>query len=175
MPHGEMLLEAWDSYRRDVRAAQLSARAPDLMKKCTRCKEFLPGENFSQKQSRCRSCNTVMATGWRKANPEKARAYARGYRATWKANNPVKTKLYAARGKARERGHAPPEAPSRPMPDSCEICGRTESSLRLDHCHESGRFRGWLCNKCNLAIGLFDDRTASLQEAAEYLRRAATR
>lgn len=46
-------------------------------------------------------------------------------------------------------------------------------TFHLDHCHDSGRLRGLLCNRCNMAIGLFDDSRDRLLSAAEYLRRHA--
>ena len=38
--------------------------------------------------------------------------------------------------------HVPPEA--------CDACQMTECRLQLDHCHESGEFRAYLCATCNL-------------------------
>jgi hypothetical protein len=43
----------------------------------------------------------------------------------------------------------------------CAICQRTqeentqERALSVDHCHETGRIRGLLCQPCNLALGHF--------------------
>ena len=41
--------------------------------------------------------------------------------------------------------------------------------LCIDHCHDTGKSRGLLCNDCNLAIGYIAD-PAVLERAAEYLR-----
>jgi|688.fasta_scaffold1022034_1 hypothetical protein len=60
----------------------------------------------------------------------------------------------------------------------CAICQKNitleRTELRndraiLDHCHKSGKFRGFLCHRCNAALGLFDDNASVLQKAADYL------
>jgi hypothetical protein len=41
--------------------------------------------------------------------------------------------------------------------------------LALDHDHTTGEFRGFLCQKCNQAIGLLNDSPELLRIAAEYI------
>lgn len=63
--------------------------------------------------------------------------------------------------------------PTRPMPQVCEICSRPNTENRdlcLDHCHETGKFRGWLCHPCNTALGRFDDNLAGITRAFEYVK-----
>ncbi len=64
--------------------------------------------------------------------------------------------------------------PTRPCPERCELCGRppTKRALHLDHDHETGLFRGWLCHHCNTNLGKFGDCESGLILALEYLRRA---
>ena len=52
----------------------------------------------------------------------------------------------------------------------CEICGST-TRLHIDHCHDTGRFRGILCGKCNQGLGLFDDNSSRLNIAIKYLNK----
>lgn len=61
----------------------------------------------------------------------------------------------------------------------CAICGQPETtrgahgkvkSLAVDHCHETGRIRGLLCNNCNRAIGLLGDSVDLLLKAVQYLK-----
>jgi hypothetical protein len=58
-----------------------------------------------------------------------------------------------------------------PPPDLCELCGLVEPA-HLDHCHVTGRFRGWLCRNCNTALGGLGDNREGLLRALAYLERA---
>lgn len=57
----------------------------------------------------------------------------------------------------------------------CKLCKQTPrgkgaaGSLCVDHCHLTGRVRGLLCQKCNHAIGLFNDDPELIRLAAEYV------
>ena len=55
---------------------------------------------------------------------------------------------------------------------SCAICfdrNKSGNELSVDHCHKTGMVRGLLCNRCNWAIGKFEDNTVLLLSAVEYL------
>ena len=52
----------------------------------------------------------------------------------------------------------------------CEVCGTVEN-LCYDHNHENNQFRGTLCKKCNLGIGLMNEDIGQLKQAIKYLRR----
>jgi hypothetical protein len=41
--------------------------------------------------------------------------------------------------------------------------------LSVDHNHKTGRVRGLLCKRCNVAIGMLDDNPKLLARALEYL------
>lgn len=56
----------------------------------------------------------------------------------------------------------------------CTICGKLPSGsrdLHLDHDHETGRLRDWLCGNCNVGLGSFQDDPVLLRAAADYLDR----
>mgnify|MGYP001161293193 FL=1 len=57
-----------------------------------------------------------------------------------------------------------------PMPDCCDICGATDRRMTLDHCHETGEFRGWLCLKCNSAIGWLNEDVDIMIKATNYVK-----
>lgn len=62
----------------------------------------------------------------------------------------------------------------------CAICGKQETAqdrwgpgkrvnFNIDHCHSTGKVRGVLCARCNMALGLFGDDPDMLLEAVNYL------
>jgi len=57
----------------------------------------------------------------------------------------------------------------------CAICGLQPSNenkynqFYIDHNHTTGKIRGLLCNKCNFAIGHFNDSIDILKNAIKYL------
>ena len=60
----------------------------------------------------------------------------------------------------------------------CSICEKPESQLTktgiikllaVDHCHKTGKLRGLLCSRCNLALGLLNDSSDILYKAISYL------
>ena len=53
----------------------------------------------------------------------------------------------------------------------CQCCGRKTSNLQLDHCHKTGRLRGFLCQHCNCAIGFVSESPALLRSVAKYIAR----
>lgn len=55
----------------------------------------------------------------------------------------------------------------------CEICGTDGEGRKLvvDHCHREGFTRGILCQRCNVAVGMFLDDVMLLQNAIDYIIR----
>lgn len=121
-------------------------------------------------RAQCKPCIAARKLRWKWVDPEKVNAYSR----KWTAANPSASAEWKLRNPAtlrRYRGH--PE-PTRPRPETCELCGRTNGRrvLALDHCHATGKFRGWLCTPCNTAIGKLGDNQAGLIRALAYLARS---
>lgn len=53
----------------------------------------------------------------------------------------------------------------------CAICyQKCTRALAADHCHNTGRVRGLLCNNCNRGLGHFKDNPELLYNAIEYLK-----
>lgn len=114
-------------------------------------------------------------TKWRLANPEKMKAAQK----RWEAEHPgVGNKMrrqWRTKNLEKTWGYLGYPKPTRQRPDLCECCGGPPTGhavLHLDHCHETGKFRGWLCGKCNVGLGMFRDSPVLLQLAVEYLKRS---
>jgi hypothetical protein len=57
----------------------------------------------------------------------------------------------------------------------CAICKKefeNNKHTHVDHCHDTGKVRGLLCNKCNLGIGYLRSSPEIAESAANYLRKA---
>lgn len=78
-------------------------------------------------------------------------------------------RTHGRRGTRKYRGMGEhPEDP--PAGTPCRLCNRVPAHrLRADHDHSTGRFRGWLCNRCNLRLAALDDRVWFAQ-AQMYLK-----
>jgi hypothetical protein len=61
----------------------------------------------------------------------------------------------------------------RPRELECPICLDVVdgSYLRLDHSHETGDVRGWLCDNCNTAIGKLKEDVDVIQRAIGWLKK----
>ena len=62
----------------------------------------------------------------------------------------------------------------------CDCCGNpgkkthgknSSDGIVLDHCHDTGIFRGWLCQKCNRGLGCFGDSIQGLELGIKYLNK----
>jgi endogenous inhibitor of DNA gyrase (YacG/DUF329 family) len=62
----------------------------------------------------------------------------------------------------------------------CEVCGEPNQRagatyLVVDHCHDKGHVRGFICDACNKTLGGAKDNPATLRALADYLERDAER
>lgn len=56
---------------------------------------------------------------------------------------------------------------------ACRICNvefSIETPACMDHDHNTGEIRGFLCSSCNVGIGMFSDSIEKLEKAIEYLK-----
>ena len=131
------------------------------------------------RDGKCRGCRRESRKRFRQSEAGRAKERERAKRRR-KAAGPsgsLPNPLYLTRRRQWWRAQGIPE-PTRPEPATCECCGKPQTArlrgLSADHCHESKRFRGWLCNNCNGGIGMLGDSIEGVQRALDYLRRAAS-
>lgn len=121
------------------------------MYKCWDCKETKPFNEFHKDKAR--------KTGYSPRCKECCKEAQRKF--YLKNKSRIKAKLY----------NVPEEIIEKIISNGCEICGKQENITYIDHCHETGRIRGGLCNDCNKGLGRFKDDPQLLNSAVEYLAR----
>ncbi len=130
-------------------------------------------------------CDRCYRRQWSRNNKPKVAEYSRrnrekhrdAYNARlrrWRKNNPAKSKAIYRRRDLKKSGTTP-EAYARlysKQNGCCKICGAFSKVLVSDHCHKTGLFRGLLCNRCNSAMGLFNDDPILIGKVQAYLSEA---
>lgn len=169
-------------------------------KTCTECGEtkaegefpFTSYENkngLTPRAAKCKTCRSnyhklwysknkqtvkVRSTAWRKLHPENRRRNL----SEWRSKRKFLTALQSSRSAAKKHNFIPCIATVKNIEKSytgfCKLCKRPESDfpvrLHMDHNHETGKFRGWLCKNCNAMLGNSHDSPELLEKAAQYLR-----
>ena len=57
-----------------------------------------------------------------------------------------------------------------PPAGDCPACGRHTTKWVLDHDHKTDKFRGYICDSCNVAFGKFDDDPATMHRSLTWLQ-----
>lgn len=136
---------------------ELETRIKNKVKrKCPLCGEMLEYENFHiikygedkyKLQSPCIEC---------RRSKEKLRARETKFSRIAKKYNMTEAEYH---NKLKEQN------------GKCSICGKEMTKPFLDHCHETGKVRDFLCPTCNTGIGLFNDNTELLTSAILYIKK----
>ena len=125
---------------------------------CASCRNFLPWTEFQKgngpngKKSHCKACRSYYAKS---------------------AYNPLKKfsqHLQYAYGISYEDY----EALLTSQKHCCAICLKPLKRGRLrnlDHCHNTGKVRGILCHRCNLALSFFDNDPEFVYKILDYLEK----
>jgi Recombination endonuclease VII len=127
---------------------------------------------FPAKANICRPCSTAYKAEWNRKNPEKYEAIL--------ARGAETRRRYELRRRAARNGQDPDfiETYVAEHDGKCAICKGAYSpgrrGLHIDHDHQTGRFRGLLCNNCNSGLGRFHDDPTLLAAAIKYLKAAVT-
>jgi len=153
------------------------------LKKCTKCNLLKEKSLFGKKSDckdglnpSCKKCANSRSVNWYKANPEKEREKKR----RWRIDNPIKVVEQNRRDNLKRYGISITEWENlfELQGGLCAICNKSESvslkgqskRLAVDHCHLTGKIRGLLCDNCNKALGLLEDKFELLDRASKYLQ-----
>lgn len=130
-------------------------------KMCSRCTLEKPLKEFSKDKhhhtgykSACKSCASNDFKSWRKKNHQKAKIADRinHYIRSYGLSEDMAKQLVLDRS------------------GICSICG-TATQLVVDHCHTTGKIRGFICSPCNSVLGYARDNTNTLHNAIKYLEK----
>lgn len=120
--------------------------------------------------------HSIKKQNWRKKNPERARAIGRETR---ERAGRFKLSLISSRSAAKRNGYFPCDATAEELEavfdGKCRVCGCPEiecsGKLHMDHDHlrKTENFRGYLCTKCNKALGLLGDSEEVIINLLHYL------
>ena len=139
------------------------------MKKCGDCQQHLPFINFSKKSkskdgysSRCKKCHNIYVREvWYPKNKQKQIASSN----RWKSKNKMRIKAKIYNLSEEELQNLFDKSNNK-----CNIClDSFEETLFVDHSHETGKVRGLLCRKCNMALGVINDDVQILKNMIQYL------
>lgn len=134
-------------------------------KTCRKCGETKPEDEFysqgnGKRRSRCKDCIRNGPTPWTSARVQKRHRVKKDFGLTLEEYEAILA-----------------EAIDKP----CPICGVTlhdnpgdgAGLVALDHCHRTGKVRGVICSRCNVAIGLLADDAERAAQAAKWLATAS--
>lgn len=86
----------------------------------------------------------------------------------WRDNNKEQAAKLRIKSRAKTKYGLTLEEYQAILDKPCGICG--SPSTCVDHCHETNKVRGGLCDKCNKGLGFFLDSITLLQNAIGYLQ-----
>jgi len=116
---------------------------------------------------------------WFKDHPKKMREFVAKYQDTNKYKE--RTRMYLEKRrkivKLLKYGITEEtlEQAKKKQRNKCGICkidiDESSRDFHIDHDHATGKFRGLLCFRCNLGLGLFKDNSMFLRKAVKYLKK----
>jgi hypothetical protein len=151
------------------------------MKNCTKCSNQKPLSEYNKNKKRkdglsawCKSCTKLSSAKWYKINANKVIARSR----QWALSNQEKKKLNSRKSHLKRKYNMSLEDEKKLIDNQknkCAICNiemiTEQSKFHIDHCHNSGKVRGVLCNSCNTGLGMFKDSQEYLKSAVKYLKK----
>lgn len=105
---------------------------------------------------------------YKEKHKDEIRKRAREGQARMRATNPERERLRILRFKLRDEARKVSAAGGRHRAVTCDLCGVRGNTV-WDHSHETGAFRGWLCDRCNRTLGQVHDDVGLLRKMADYV------
>lgn len=129
------------------------------------CKNGHVAQRYTS-NSACVECQRVATGDYFRRNRERLRSHKIAYHRQRRISG------IEAQANRRLRHRKQAEAAGRQRPSVCDICRETSGKICFDHNHATGEFRGWLCDRCNRALGLVRDNAPLLRRLARYLEKS---
>ena len=123
---------------------------------------------ISEENRRFREINPNYMKRYREKNKEKIRIKERAYKQEHKEKHRLLQREYERKNPDRVLRRQEREA-GRPKPGKCEICSESDSPIVFDHCHQRNIFRAWICNGCNIVLGIVKEDTNRLRMLIAFL------
>ena len=161
------------------------------MKHCSKCDQLRPLTDFSKHkktkdglQCYCIACFKLTSKQWYVLNKEHSKSKS----VTWnKANKDKRSKIsnnWYQKNISKVKGIALKREYNLSMEqydqllsqqnNCCMVCHKNQvlfkKKLAVDHCHETGKIRGLLCDGCNRGLGFLKDSIEVLESAITYLK-----
>ncbi len=150
----------------------MSTNSEILLITCTKCTRSKPQSDFytdlrgkNGRTSRCKDClNTASKKRWRNLTTEQKQEQFRKNRV-----NGRRHRLKRLYGISLDEHDAMLQAQG----GGCAVCGYQpddDKYLCVDHCHDTGRVRGLLCQPCNASLGLLREDVTRINMLAAYVK-----
>lgn len=136
--------------------------------KCNKCLELKDTGSFSVDNTKkrgyqytCKDChNKYTRDVWYVKNQEKQKSNAR----LWKQKN--RSRVLA---KKYNTSIDTIETLIESMSGNCPICNSTMERPHLDHNHNTGQVRDFICSRCNIALGMTGENVTTLRNLIAYI------
>lgn len=155
------------------------------MKYCSGCDQNLEFSAFGKDKyrkdgltTRCKKCRNKKNREYMKRNPEMRKKHNRQNRQKRKEFYSSPEGILSSRNSHLKKygmSHDDYVIMLEKQNGVCCICKRhriasNKGHMVVDHCHETGKVRGILCNWCNRGLGLFEDNIDFFKNAIIYLK-----
>ena len=110
------------------------------------------------------------ARRYAKRHPERVAECNRLRRKRKRAADPVYAKHVTAQTMNNRLARLEARA-GRKKPEVCELCGEPHKKICFDHDPVTGKFRGWLCSRCNATLGHVKESPKLLRAMIRFLEK----